>query len=202
MNKKFYIVANRPINPSGTIVPVKVISNNPIIYGRPIIKLTPVTQVTQVTPITQVIPVTPIKKITPVSGSCMSGVGASTCSSGITINKNLPITIKIISEKGEFTIYAPLKYMRSIIDDIYAMANPNNINIADKTTFRIITPSIDAIVNTSLQNMIDTVKKIGEKYNSIEYMGENGDKLSLIELLNRLNAFNTIMNVNKNILIY
>lgn len=102
------------------------------------------------------------------------------------LNNNLPIKIKIISDKGDFYIIAPLVFMRPIIDDIYNYAKPSEVPEQNRLSFRIITPSIDSIVKTSYENMLQAVKTIGNKYNNIQYIIPDGKQVDLVQFYDKL----------------
>ena len=52
--------------------------------------------------------------------------------------------IKIISADNIYTIDVPIKYMRSVVNDIYLNSQMNLNPFDTKATFRIITPTIDS----------------------------------------------------------
>ena len=99
------------------------------------------------------------------------------------INQGVGGLIKIISANSIYTINVPIRYMRSVVNDIYLNSQVNLSPLEPKVMFRIITPTIDSSLQTTPERMIAIIKYINNKYSGLHYLRDDGSKLALSVLL-------------------
>lgn len=107
-------------------------------------------------------------------------------------NQGIPATIQIISANNIFTINVPFDKLRDVVNYIYLNINnnvPTNINPNQpQVSFRIITPTLDTTIHTTMDKMLEIVRTINMQYPSVTYQNQQGVSSSMAELINILNA--------------
>ncbi len=102
------------------------------------------------------------------------------------INMGVNGIVKIIGPNAVYTINVPPTLMRSVVNDIYLNSQVDLDPLQPKFTFRIITPTIDSSIRTTLDRMIEIVKMINSKYSGLSYVDTEGRTQNLFILLNLL----------------
>lgn len=114
-------------------------------------------------------------------------MGSPILASNVLIPNN--ITIRIIGPFDEFYIRVPFRYMRNVIDDLYFMIAEKKVDDNRKVAFNIISPTLNTTINTSVQNMVDVIKKINDKYSSyLNYAYPDGRRTRFRDVWNGLLA--------------
>jgi len=98
------------------------------------------------------------------------------------INKNVNVSIKIISTQFQMSITVPYDILREVIDALFVI--PPNTSETDKIDFRVIAPGINSTLRTSIAGLLDSTKKINDKYkNKIRFQNSSTNRRDLYDLL-------------------
>lgn len=117
---------------------------------------------------------------------------------GPMISQNIPGTVKIISENNIFTLNIPINNMRQVTDYIYTHAFNNIDPTKPKVTFRIITPTLDTQIQTTMDKMLDIVKGINQYFPTVTYVPQNQGQNNQANMAVLISLLNDIVESKKN----